>query len=183
MKIRLSILLLCCTFLSNAWTQTASNESLEYNQEEVEERAELRLKEFLKVEEGTRGWFNTFVRGLYEEGRTKARRGQVSNYLWSTDNLVAFHFFTYGGGANTHFITCVNKEGKVVAFEHMLTQSLSLDNYYNVDRYMNDFILATEETPEMHLNNGGKSRAERTYVSAKIYGVNSNGEIMQELLK
>ena len=175
--ITLTILTCLMINVSNAQDALLETQSTtSFDLDSIEEIAEKRLKAFLKVEESTRGWFNSFVTTLYNNGETVAGRGQVNNYLWSSEKFVSFHFFTYGGGSNTHYIACVDFKGHVTTIEHVLTQNLKLDNLFNVDRYGEDQILCTDETIEMHMNNGGKSVKNKTYVSAIIYGINKDGK-------
>ena len=170
-------------YISNAQSDSPNIQSTtSFDQESVREIAQKRLKSFLKVEKGTGGWFNSFVTTLYNKGETVARRGQVDNYLWSNEKFVAFHFFTYGGGSNTHYITCVDSSGNVTAIEHVLTESLKLDNYFNVGRHGEYQILATEETQKMNMSNPGKSKKDKTYVKATVYGINKEGAITRKAL-
>jgi len=173
-----------CLSLGNAQTESTSTTSpSSINQQGVEEQGKKRLKAFLKVEDGTRGWFNAFVRSLYEEDKTVAGRGQVDNYLWANENYVAFHFFTYGGGANTHYICCVNSKGNVTSIEHMLTQSMDNDNYFDIERYGENEVFVTEQTQEQKSSNIGKSAEEKTYVQAFIFGINQKGAVTKRGLK
>ena len=158
-----------------------THSTISFNKDSIEALAEKRLKTFLKVEEDAKGWFNSFTTTLYNKGETVARRGQVSNYLWSNEKLVAFHFFTYGGGSNNHYITCVDSKGHLTTIQHVLTQNLQ-GNIRNVERYEEDQILCTEETLEMYANNPG-DRAKKTYVSAVIYGINTDGKLTKTSFK
>lgn len=180
----LIILALLMLNISNAQDVTSSSQATtSLDQDSINQIIEKRLKTFLKVKEGTSGWFNSFVTTLYNKGQTVARRGQVDNYLWSNEKLVAFHFFTYGGGSNTHYITSLDSNGNVTTIEHVLTQNLKLDNYFNVDRYGDDQILCTDETVEMHMNNGGKAAKNKTYLSAIIYGITKDGKLTKTPFK
>ena len=170
-------------YISNAQSDSPNIQSTaSFDQESVKEIAKKRLKAFLKVVEGTGGLFNPFVTRLYNKGEVVARQGQIGNYLWSNEKFVAFHFFTYGGGSNTHYIACVDFNGNVTTIEHVLTQSLKLDNYFNVGRHGEYQILATEETQKMNMSNPGKSKKDKTYVKATVYGINKEGVITRKAL-
>lgn len=183
-NITLTILAILMINVSKAHELLSETHSIISNhQDSIEDLAKKRLKAFLKADEDPQGWFNAFVTRLYNNGQTVARRGQVRDYLWSNEKLVAFHFFTYGGGSNNHYITCVDSEGHVTTIEHVLTQNLKRENYFNVERYGKDQILCIEETPEMHNNNGGKTAKDKTYVSAIIYGINKDGKLIKKSLK
>jgi len=151
--------------------------------ENLEESSKEQLKKFLKIPQGNTGWFNAFIKSLYSEGLTDSRRGQVSNYLWYNNNYVAFHFFTYGGGSNVHYMACVNQKGDVVSLKKVMVQNLQNDNYFNVERHGKAEILCTNETSEMHLSNGGKPAKDKTYVSAVIYGISKEGKLTKRAFK